>query len=187
MRFDSLSANRANKALVPPIVRQACRLDGQHQKPRPQRTPHDQVTRPSDISSILYSLFHMFCPKLIGASLFCIDGCTWFERTLGFFRESAGCNGLGRFEIKWEIYWVAEGHFGVEHSHTVSSAVEVTGGPMLKAIENRGSGTCLKFTTRSAQPIPFPLRLGTNRSPTKAAQHPTLRCSATADSPCGTD
>jgi hypothetical protein len=71
MRFGSLSANRANKALVPPIARQARRLD---HKPKTaiNATPHDQVHSPKRHFVIRDSLFHMSCPKLIGASLFCI-------------------------------------------------------------------------------------------------------------------
>ena len=71
MRFDPLSANRANKALVPPIARLAYRLDHKP-KTATKATPHDRVDSPKRHFVIRYSLFHMFCPKLIGASLFCI-------------------------------------------------------------------------------------------------------------------
>src|SRR5437867_2276101 len=99
MRFDTLSAKRANKALVPPITRQACGLD---HKPKTAitATPHDQVCAPRRHFVIHYCSFHTFWPKLIGSSLFCITGATWFTEPLHVSRERQ-CNVLGRFEICW--------------------------------------------------------------------------------------
>ena len=93
----TLSAKSANEALVPPIARQACRLD---HKPKTAitATPHDQVCAPRRHFVIRYSSFHTFWPKLIGSSLFCIMVATWFGEALFLSRER-WCNGLGRFEI----------------------------------------------------------------------------------------
>ena len=100
MRFGSLSAKSANKALVPALARLACRLDDKP-KTATTATPHDQVHLPKRHFVIHYSLFHMFCPKLIGASLFCIMVATWL-REPRFLSRECWCNGLGRFEINWE-------------------------------------------------------------------------------------
>ena len=96
VRFGSLSAKCANKALVPPIARQACRLD---HKPETvtTATPQDQVCGPRRHFVIRYSSFHTFWPKLIGSSLFCITGATWLREPRFRSRECL-CNGLGRSE-----------------------------------------------------------------------------------------
>jgi hypothetical protein len=66
MRFGSLSAKCSNKTLVPPIARQARRLDDKPETAT-TATPQDQVRSPKWHFVIRYSLLHMFCPKLIGA------------------------------------------------------------------------------------------------------------------------
>src|SRR6266568_6625860 len=80
VRFGSLSAKCANKTLVPPIARQACRLD---HKPKTvtTATPQNQVSAPRRHFVICYSLFHTFCPKLIGSSLLLHKGCHVADRT----------------------------------------------------------------------------------------------------------
>src|SRR5213594_2554231 len=114
MSFD-LGARCANEALVPPLARQACRLD---HKPKTvtTATPQDQVCAPRRHFVICYSSFHTFCPKLIGPSLFCIMVATWL-REPRFLSRECWCNGLGRFEINWgNFIGLLKGHFGVEPS-----------------------------------------------------------------------
>src|SRR5438034_9422361 len=98
MSFD-LGAKCANKTLVPPIARQARRLD---HKPKTAitATPHDQVCAPRRHFVICYFSFHTLWPKLIDSSLFCITGATWL-REPRFLSRKCWCNGLGRFEINW--------------------------------------------------------------------------------------
>src|SRR6266446_10024364 len=96
MRFGSLSTKCANKALVPPIARQACSLDHKP-KTATKATPHDQVRAPRRHFVICYSSFHTFCPKLIGSSLFRIMVATWF-REPRFLSRECWCNGLERSE-----------------------------------------------------------------------------------------
>src|SRR6267143_348528 len=92
-----MSEKHPNETLVPPIARHARRLD---HKPETATTatPQDQVRSPKRHFVIHYSLLHMFCPKVIGASLFCIRAATWL-REPRFLSRGCWRNGLGRFEI----------------------------------------------------------------------------------------
>src|SRR2546421_11029174 len=99
MSFD-LGAKCANEALVPPIARQACRLDHKP-KTATKATPHDQVRAPRRHFVVCYFFFHILCPIIIGSSLSCIMVATLL-REPRFLSRECWCNGLGRFEINWE-------------------------------------------------------------------------------------
>ena len=75
------SVQYSNKALAPPVTRQACGLD---QKPTtaPKATPQNQVRSPSRHFVIDDSLLHTLFPELTGSSLLCITGATRFTESL---------------------------------------------------------------------------------------------------------
>ncbi len=117
----ALSAQCANKTLVPPIARQACRLDHKP-KTATTATPNDQVCASRRHFVICYLSFHAFRPKRIGSSLFCIMVATWL-REPRFLSIECWCNGLGRFEINWgnlldfqNLIWRRAPDTGVERS-----------------------------------------------------------------------
>jgi hypothetical protein len=75
------SVQYLNKALAPPITRQACGLD---QKPTtaPKAAPQNQVRSPSRHFVIDDSSLHALFPELTGSSLLCITGATRLAESL---------------------------------------------------------------------------------------------------------
>src|SRR6266478_7610122 len=115
MRGDSLSAKCANKALVPPIARQACRLDHKP-KTATSATPNDQVCASRRHFVICYLSFHAFWPKRIGSSLFCIMVATWLREPWFLSRESL-VQRLRTIRTQvGEFIGLPKGHFEVERS-----------------------------------------------------------------------
>src|SRR6266496_5884287 len=123
MRFGSLSAKCANKALVPPIARQACRLD---HKPETAATatPQDQACAPRRHFVICYSLLHTFCPKLIGSSPFCIMVAMWW-REPRFLSRECWRNGLERSEnLVVEFIGFPKRHLASSARHCVERSLK---------------------------------------------------------------
>src|SRR5206468_12875227 len=76
----ALSAQCANKTLVPPIARQACRLD-QKPKTATQAAPHDQICAPRRHFVIRYSSFHTFWTETDRLFSVLHNGCHVVKRT----------------------------------------------------------------------------------------------------------
>ena len=130
MSFD-LGAKCANEALVPPLARQACRLD---HKPKTvtKATPHDQVCAPRRHFVICYSSFHTFCPKTDRLFSVLHNGCHVVGRSSVSFKRVL-VQRLRTIRNQLRIFiGLLKGHFDVEGSTLCRVLVEETGGPVLE-------------------------------------------------------
>jgi hypothetical protein len=132
MRFDSLSVQCSSKTLVPPIARQARRLDHKPETATPA-TPQDQVRSPKRHFVIHYSLLHIFCPILIGAYLYCMMGARRLTKPL-FLSKGTLVQRLSAVHISLrKSIGFPKRHFGVERSTLCRALVGGTRGPALES------------------------------------------------------